>query len=224
VRCVRLPEGADPASPGLLELGRDYVVLSIEIVPGAADASVFVQILHEELREGGFDWGYWDFELFEIISPTIPSNWVVAKGVGGRLILGPQAWRRPWHWDALDRPELDSNRRAWKEYETERDEIVAQSTDIASSRKPLRYEVEWIRWLLHRGLPFWELERGWTEEAATRLSACMDELLRRLDDPEPLRDDEKPAELAALPNELGVSGGELYAHVLALGALLSATT
>jgi len=84
--------------------------------------------------DSAFDWGLWPTNLFEVVSPTLPSNWVYANDELGGFDLMPAAWLRAGHWDDLDPSELDRRshedqqaaiRRAWADHRTERDKILA---------------------------------------------------------------------------------------------------
>src|SRR4051812_42158066 len=121
---------------------REYVVLAVGTDRKREGATVMI---HEPDDGGAFDWAWWSLDLFEITSPALPTNWVLHRHEGGEVDLLPAAWCRPGHWDDLDPSELDerpadvraaATRRAWADYHSERDRILAEA-----GREPGRREL-----------------------------------------------------------------------------------
>ena len=119
-------------SDSWLVRGAEYVVLAVSATPRAADPLTFM--VHRP-DKGAWDWAWWPIELFEVVSNTLPSNWIYSHDEYG-FDLMPAAWRRPGHWDDLDPSELDSRphdvqqaamRRAWADYLSERDKILKEA-------------------------------------------------------------------------------------------------
>ena len=140
---MRLGDGADAQGvivryTGLghgswLRTGEEYVVLAVHASIRDVNPLTFMVYVPDD---SAFDWGLWPTNLFEVLSPTLPSSWVYASdGIGG-FDLMPAAWLRAGHWDDLDPSELDRRspeeqqtaiRRAWADHRTERDKILAES-------------------------------------------------------------------------------------------------
>jgi hypothetical protein len=92
VRCARLfktagPEYGEPIDEHpRLRLGEEFVVLSIL----ADGRETLLQLLD---RDGERAWE--PAGMFETVSATIPSNWVVQLWPDGSLHLAPEAWLQP---------------------------------------------------------------------------------------------------------------------------------
>ena len=111
---------------------REYVVLAID-TGGKRGTTVMV---HHPEDGGAFDWAWWPLDLFEVTSPTLPTNWVLHRHKDAEVALLPAAWCRSGHWDDLDPSELDERpadvraaaaRRAWADYHSERDRILVEA-------------------------------------------------------------------------------------------------
>ena len=96
VRCLRILEGGrcdgreTEFSQGGLEVGGDYVVVGIW---SQAESGPEYAIVDEREYPGGTPMLYTS-QMFEVLSPKIPSSWVVhdVYGDGKRVTLNPGAW------------------------------------------------------------------------------------------------------------------------------------
>jgi hypothetical protein len=121
-------------SPAGLEPGHRYVVLAVssERTDAGEMRSFLLHHPDDDLRR---DWSWVAGELFQVVSTRIPGNWVFAKNPHGFDFM-PAAWRRAGHWDDLAPGETDARpddvrvaatRRAWADYRSERDRILAEA-------------------------------------------------------------------------------------------------
>lgn len=113
---------------------REYVVLALGADRGSGDRFTFM--IHHPEDRGAFDWGWWSGDLFEVVSPELPSSWIFDRHASGSIDLLPAAWCRPGQWDDLypsagDTRPADvlaaASRRAWADYHSERDRILAEA-------------------------------------------------------------------------------------------------
>ncbi|MFN0153429.1 MAG: hypothetical protein ACKVUT_03530 [Gaiella sp.] len=120
VRCLRIIDvhGDEVDTTGWdLAVGRQYVVLCISAAP---EHEVYLRVYEPgNPPEGGVP-GLWRSQMFEVLSPAIPSNWRVDIGTPqspGYLQIAPETWLRPGFWEDLidagpfsDRSRADYNR------------------------------------------------------------------------------------------------------------------
>ncbi len=120
VRCLRFidADGNEVESAGrYVVVGRSYVVLCITATP---QRDVHLRVLDpENPPESGVP-GLWRSQMFEVLSPAIPSNWQIDIGTPqspGYVQIAPESWLRPGFWEDLidagpfsDRARADYNR------------------------------------------------------------------------------------------------------------------
>ena len=91
VRCVRLFKLSNPGygepidDHPRLRVGEEFVVLSVLV-----DRSLWGVGLQLLDRDGDRSWS--PAGMFETVSTTVPSNWVVQLWPNGSLYLAPEAW------------------------------------------------------------------------------------------------------------------------------------
>ncbi len=95
VYCVRLsgPTGESLTDSRWLTLGKEYVVISINVPPGGRQP--MLQILADDRAPS-----WWPAADFLTVSTVIPSNWVAKIGEDGEVDLAPESWLKPGFWDA----------------------------------------------------------------------------------------------------------------------------
>jgi hypothetical protein len=118
VECTKtsspLPDAAQPGS-SWIEVGREYVVISIIAVPGK---SPLLQILLDDESEPGL----FDSTCFRTSSTSIPSSWTAEVSESGVLSLGPQSWQRTGFWDLYFDRDLETRAAYDKELQKTLDE------------------------------------------------------------------------------------------------------
>ena len=104
VRCIALLDevsGTPDAESNWLTIGREYVVLSIHMLPGG---KVNFLILSDDneipvLLESS---------QFIITSGALPESWVVAVDLNGCLVFSPAAWLRAGFWEDYHNEDQDA--------------------------------------------------------------------------------------------------------------------
>jgi hypothetical protein len=100
VRCVRLFKSSNPGygepidEHPRLRVGQEFVVLSVLV-----DGSLWRVALQLLDRSGDRSW--YPAGMFETVSTTLPSNWVVQVWPDGSLHLAPEAWLRGGFFDGF---------------------------------------------------------------------------------------------------------------------------
>ncbi len=114
VRCIQLKDwaGEPEAHSAWLKVGGVYHVLRVQVEP----TRTMLHLVGEEPTPALFQ-----PELFEIVSATIPSNWVVTSPRPGHLEFAPAAWSRTGFWEDY----YDRVAAAVSCFEEERRKIVA---------------------------------------------------------------------------------------------------
>lgn len=77
-----------------LTIGREYVVLSVAMVPGLRP--VYRLLTDEAGSEGLFD-----VRMFEVVDPTPSRRWTVNTSSNGTVELGPRVWAAPSFWETF---------------------------------------------------------------------------------------------------------------------------
>ncbi len=72
-----------------LEIGREYIVLSIQMNPNGHYYRLAVPS-YDNARGSALFFGAW----FKIRDPTIPSSWIVHQSGDGSIDLVPRAWAK----------------------------------------------------------------------------------------------------------------------------------
>ena len=104
--------------------GTEYVVLALKATRSAHDPLMLMIYFP---NGSAFDWSWEPIDGFEVVSNALPKNWVYDQNEYGFSLM-PDAWRRPGHWDDLDRDEYDDRlTRAWDDYRRARDAILAEA-------------------------------------------------------------------------------------------------
>lgn len=112
VRCMTLDRGA-AAAHSWLEVGRDYVVLTIEF-----DRRSIQYRLH--IPDEPDTPALFDAKCFSIVDGEIPGGWAVLEAPPGSYQLGPSAWMKPGFWNSY----FDLAGEAPAQFERERDTLL----------------------------------------------------------------------------------------------------
>jgi hypothetical protein len=75
-----------------LTLGKEYVVLAIEVYKSK---NLYLLVDDSSNQSPGLH----DAKQFEVLSHTIPSNWIVNPGELELVTIGPKAWSEPGFWE-----------------------------------------------------------------------------------------------------------------------------
>lgn len=115
VRCVGIVNTRDePVEYSRsLRIGEEYVVLEISATLG--------QRIDVRITSDDDTYSLWPIEIFEVVRPSLPSNWV-AKIEGKRLRICPESWSRPGFWEDY----FNGDRDAVGQFEAERNRIIEQ--------------------------------------------------------------------------------------------------
>jgi hypothetical protein len=101
---------------GWVKLDSTYHVLAIWIEPGRTR----LRLVGEQTTTPAL----FEPEMFEVVSSTIPSNWVITSPKMGFFEIGPEAWTRPGFWEEY----FDRKPEAIACFEEERKRIVASDS------------------------------------------------------------------------------------------------
>ena len=130
VRCLKIIDvsGEELGEHPALKVGHEYTVLEISAQP-KGQVSLRVHYPGHTISTDGPP-GLWRTEMFEVLSPTIPSNWQVTIGGAsspGYTRIAPESWHRPGFWeDLIDWSPLSA--RAQEDYERELAVILRESS------------------------------------------------------------------------------------------------
>jgi hypothetical protein len=94
VRCIKIineHNGKEQGTNEWLTVGKDYIVLAIEIYP--------TKNLYLIVDDSNQIPGLHDAKQFEILSHKIPSNWIINPGDLEILTISPEAWQKPTFWE-----------------------------------------------------------------------------------------------------------------------------
>lgn len=95
VRCkfiINPATGEREQESSWIRVGREYVVLGVEAVPGRG-----VSFRIEDAEQGSSS--MWNSEMFDVVDPALPKSWVAQVDGRGTLFLEPEAWLEDGYWE-----------------------------------------------------------------------------------------------------------------------------
>ena len=104
VRCLRIIDalGHELDEHPSMSVGTSYTVLEITCSPGQ---DPLLRVHNKRYHSDENYPGLWRSEMFEVLDPSIPSNWEVAIGGAanaGYIHIAPATWQRPGFWEDLE--------------------------------------------------------------------------------------------------------------------------
>lgn len=105
VRCINIlsSTGDELTAHDSMTVGAEYVVIAVVAVPGH---DVLLRVIERGTQLADLPPGVpalWRSQMFEVVSPSIPTSWAMEIRESGGVEIGPASWLRLGFWfDLID--------------------------------------------------------------------------------------------------------------------------